>query len=182
MHDGIKGTTPSGEAYRANDPELLTWVHATATFGFLQAYEAYVRPLSQSERDRYYAETVPAGRLYGATQIPTSQSELDALFHAAAGRLERSGIILEFLALMRRAPVLPLPLRPAQHVLVRAAVDLTPHWVRTILGIEELRLRAWEAALIRQAGAFADRVVLESSPAVAACRRLGLPADYLYQT
>jgi hypothetical protein len=52
------------------------------------------------ERDRYYAEGVPATRLYGATSTPASEAELKALFHATAGQLERSGIVLEFLAIM----------------------------------------------------------------------------------
>ena len=56
MHDRIAGLTPTGKAYRANDPELLNWVQGTAAYGFLQAYHAYVRPLSDLERDRYYAE------------------------------------------------------------------------------------------------------------------------------
>ena len=43
MHDRVAGTTPSGEAYRANDPELLNWVHGTAAYGFVQAYHTYVR-------------------------------------------------------------------------------------------------------------------------------------------
>jgi ER-bound oxygenase mpaB/B'/Rubber oxygenase, catalytic domain len=52
IHDRVAGTTPSGEAYCANDPELLKWVQGTAAYGFLQAYNAYVQPLSSSERDR----------------------------------------------------------------------------------------------------------------------------------
>jgi uncharacterized protein (DUF2236 family) len=139
-----------------------------------------VQPLSSSERDRYYAEGVPAAGLYGATSAPTSEAELEMLFHATSGRLERSDIVLEFLAIVRSAPILPLLLRPAQHLLVRAAVDLTPHWLRTILGLNGHGLHAWEAELVRQAGAFADRLVLDSNPAVQACRRMRLPADYLY--
>jgi uncharacterized protein (DUF2236 family) len=134
----------------------------------------YVQPLSSSERDRYYAEGVPAASLYGATGAPTSEVELEMLFHAMAGRLERSDIVLEFLTIMRSAPILPLLLRPAQDLLVRAGVNLTPTWVRTILGLN------WEAEVVRQAGAFADRVVLASNPAVQACGRMRLPADYLY--
>lgn len=179
-HAMIAGTTPSGETYSANDPELLTWVHATAAYGFLRAYHAYVRPLSAAERDRYYVEGVPVARLYGATGAPTSEAELDMLFRAAAGRLERSQIVFEFLSIMRSAPILPLMLRPAQHLLVRAAVDLAPRWLQTILGLGGHGLPAWEAELVRQAGAFADRLVLASSPAVQACRRMRLPADYLY--
>ena len=158
MHEMVAGTTASGEAYRANDSELLNWVHGTAAYGFLQAYHMYVQPLSSSERDRYYAEGVPAASLYGASGAPTSEIELEMLFHAMAGRLER----------------------PAQGLLVRAGVDLTPNWVRTILGLNGHGLHPWEAEVIRQAGAFADRVVLASNPAVQACRRMHLPADYLY--
>ena len=180
IHDRVAGTTPSGEAYCANDPELLNWVQGTAAYGFLQAYNAYVQPLPLSERDRCYAEGAPAARLYGAVGAPTSEAELEMLFHAMAARLERSDIVLEFLAIMRSAPILPLPLRPVQHLLVRAAIDLTPRWVRALLGLNGHGLHAWQTEMVRQAGALVDRLVLESNPAVQACRRMRLPADYLY--
>ena len=180
MHDRIAGTTPSGEAYQANDPELLNWVQGTAAYGFLQAYHTYVRPLSLEERNRYYTEGALAARLYGATGGPASEVELETLFRAMRDLLERSGIVFEFLTIIRDAPILPLLLRPVQHLLVRAAVDLTPGWVGTILGLGGHRLRAWEAEAVRQAGAYADRLVLVSNPAVQACQRMRLPADYLY--
>lgn len=44
LHRGVQGTTPAGEPYRANDPRLLTWVQATAAFGFIEAYARYVGP------------------------------------------------------------------------------------------------------------------------------------------
>jgi uncharacterized protein (DUF2236 family) len=182
MHDKVAGMTSSGEAYCANDPELLNWVHGTAAYGFVQAYHAYVRPLSLQERNCYYAEGITAAALYGAISAPASEVELEILFEATAGRLERSDIVFEFLAIMRSAPILPLLLRPVQHLLVRAAIDLTPRWLQTILGLNGYGVRRWEAELIRQAGAFADRLVLETSPAVQACRRVRLPAQYLYHT
>src|SRR6201987_4145695 len=70
VHDRITGITPSGEAYRANDPELLNWVHGTEAYGFAQAYHAYVKPLSLLERNCYYAECDTAAALYGATGAP----------------------------------------------------------------------------------------------------------------
>ena len=112
MHDLVAGTTPSGEAYSANDPELLNWVQGTAAYGFLQAYHAYVRPLSLSERDCYYAEGIAAAALYGATSALRSEADLEMLFQAATSRLERSDIVFEFLAIMRSTPILPMPLRP----------------------------------------------------------------------
>jgi uncharacterized protein (DUF2236 family) len=179
MHDRVAGSTPAGEAYHANDPELLNWVQGTAAYGFLQAYHAYVQPLSDSERDRYYAEGTLAASLYGAS-ASTSEAALEMRFEAMSNRLERSDILFEFLTIMRSAPILPLPLRPAQSLLVRAAVDLTPRWLRTIAALTDHGLNAWEPGVVRQVGALADRLVLESNPAVQACRRMRLPADYLY--
>src|SRR5215475_6674370 len=179
MHDRVAGLTPGGEIYRANDPELLNWVQATAAYGFLQAYHTYVRPLSDLERDRYYAEVTLAASLYGAS-ASTSQAALEMRFKGMANRLERSEILFDFLAIMRSAPILPLPLRPVQPLLIRAAIDLTPHWLRKIVGLTDHGLNALEAGLVWQIGAFADRFVLESNPAVQACRRMGLSANYLY--
>jgi uncharacterized protein (DUF2236 family) len=182
MHDRVRGETPRGEAYAANDPELLNWVQATAAFGFLQAYHVYAAPLTLAERDRYYRDGRIAASLYGATQPPPSEAELEAFFLAMRPRLEASPIIFEFLHIMRTVPILPPLLRPVQPLLVRAAVSLTPRWVRDRLGLgDDYGLRAWEGKLVRQGGALADRIVLESSPAVQACLRLGLPANYLYR-
>jgi uncharacterized protein (DUF2236 family) len=116
IRDLVAGTTPSGEGYCANDSELLNWVQGTAAYGFLQAYQAYVRPLSLSERNSYYAEGISAAALYGATSAPTSEADLKKLFQATAGRLRRSDIVFEFLETMRSAPILPLPLRRVQNL------------------------------------------------------------------
>ncbi|HSV25252.1 MAG TPA: hypothetical protein VLJ17_19750 [Xanthobacteraceae bacterium] len=65
-------------------------------------------------------------------------------------------------------------------MLMQAAIDVTPHWLRTIVGLTDDGLNVWEAGALRQIGAFADRLVLETNPAVQACRRMRLPANYLY--
>lgn len=181
MHRRVSGITPDGQAYCACDPELLDWVHATASFGFLEAYRAYVRPLGDDERNRFYAEGIPSARAYGATGAPRSQAELDALFDSMRERLEPSGIVAEFLQIMRGAPVLARPLRPVQTLLIKAAVQITPAWVRERLGLDRRwNLRPWQRRLVRKIGKTADRLLLRSSPAVQSCRRLGLPDDFLY--
>lgn len=182
MHDRVRGETPTGAAYSANDPELLNWVQATAAFGFLQAYHVYASHLSLAERDRYYRDSETAARLYGAVEPPRSEAELEALFQAMRPRLEASPIIFEFLQIMRTTRILPPLLKPVQPLLVRAAIDLTPLSFRDLLGLgKEHGLRVGERLLVRQGCALADRIVLKSSPAVQACIRLGLPANYLYQ-
>ncbi len=181
LHGKVGGKTPAGESYRANDVELLTWVQATAGFGFSEAYHRYVRPLGDDERNRAYAEAGPAARLYGAVQAPTSEAELLALFDAMRERLEPSPIIFEFLKIMRTARVFPAPLQPLQRLLVGAAVEITPDWARRRLGLTPKHgLRSWERPVVRLAGSLADKIVLRSSPAVQSCLRLGLPEDYLY--
>jgi uncharacterized protein (DUF2236 family) len=181
LHERVQGRTEAGEPYRASDPELLNWVQATAVFGFLEAYAAYVAPVSAADRDAYYAEGAVAARLYGATGPPTSQAELDAMFTAMRPRLERSAVLFEFLEIMRAAPVLPGVLRLGQGMFIRAAVEIVPEWVREITGLGQHGLRAWERPLVRAAGAVADRLVLRTSPAAQACRRLGLPQDHLFR-
>jgi uncharacterized protein (DUF2236 family) len=182
VHDRIEGRAETGEPYRANDPELLDWVQATALFGFLHAYHRFVRPLAQVQRDRFYREGRTAGRLYGAVGTPRDEAELDALFAAMKPKLTASPVIFEFLRIMRRAPVLPLPLRPIQHMLVRAAVEILPAWFRDMVGLSRRSgLRPWEPPLMKQAGILADRVRLDASPAAEASVRLGLPRDYLWK-
>lgn len=182
MHDKVAGDTPAGAAYRANDVELLDWVQATASFGFLEAYHAYASPLGDADRDRFYAEAGPAAALYGATGAPASAAEWRSRLAAMLPGLERSEIVFAFLDLMRGTAILPVPLRGLQGALIRAAVAITPPAVRQVVGLGP----AWdlgpiEGRLVRWAGAMADRLPVRGTPAVEACQRMGLPADYLYR-
>jgi uncharacterized protein (DUF2236 family) len=182
MHEKVRGKTPAGQTYQASDVRLLSWVQATAGYGFAEAYHRYVRPLTCGEMDRLCEEAAPAARLYGALDAPRSRAELDALFESMRGRLEPSAIVFEFLEIVRNAPAFPTPLRPLQRLLIRAAVDTTPDWLRDTLGLTaQYGLRSWEEPLVRQIGSLSDKLMLRSSPAVQSCLRLGLPADYLYR-
>jgi uncharacterized protein (DUF2236 family) len=181
MHASVQGTTAAGTRYSANDPRLLTWVHATAAFGFAEAYSRYVQPLSMQNLNDFYREGAPVSRLYGALDAPRSATEMQALFESTRPWLAPSAIIFEFLRIMRDTGAFPRPLRWLQPTLLRAAVELIPEWLRERLGLSEYYgLRAYERRLVKWAGAGADRIVLPSSPAVQSCLRLGLPTTYLY--
>lgn len=181
LHARIVGQTPSGQSYRADDPELLKWVHATASFGFVEAYSHFVQPLSETDVSRFYLESEPAAGLYGVTAAPRSEEELRAFFDAMRPKLQPSPIIFEFLHIMRRAPILPGASRPLQRLLVRAAADMLPGWARALLELNaEWELQDWERRIVRGAGRIADRIPLAGSPPVEACRRLGLPETYLF--
>jgi uncharacterized protein (DUF2236 family) len=180
IHDSIEGRTQAGEYYRANDPELLDWVQATASYGFLEAYCAFVRPLPNAARDRFYAEGLPAASLYGATGAPGSEREVKSLFGKMRPKLETSEVLSEFLKIMRTAPIFPPPLRPLQRLLVRAAIHILPSFARELL-IKERGLSLPERQLVRRIGAAADRLRLNGSPAAEASVRLGLPREHLWE-
>jgi uncharacterized protein (DUF2236 family) len=181
IHGRVTGETAAGLRYSANDRHLLNWVQATAAFGFAEAYSRYVSPLSQAECDGLYREGAPASRLYGALDAPASSGELRDLFHSMGDRLEPSPIIFQFLQIMSETPAFPLPLIWMQSMLVRAAVDIIPDWMRERLGLDvRYGLRARERWIVKLAGTLSDRIVLSESPAVQSCVRLGLPLTHLY--
>lgn len=180
MHAQVSGTTLTGEPYRADDPELLRWVHATASYGFVQAYRRFGARLSSAELDSYYAECAPVAALYGALGAPRSEAERALLFEEMKPKLRPSAAIDEFLGIMASVPALPRAARPAQGLFIRAAVDILPPELSSRLLVGERRLRSWEGPVVRVMANAAGQMILHSSPAVQACRRLGLPDDWLY--
>jgi uncharacterized protein (DUF2236 family) len=182
MHARVQGETPDGQHYRALEPELMNWVQATASFGFLQGYHQFVAPLSAAERDTFYGEAQTSARLYGAPGAPADEAEQQALFKQMLPHLEASSIVFEFLEIMRRTDSLPPPLGPLQPLFLKAAVSLLPSEIRTRLNLNNgYQLAGWQRRLVRFAGVLSDRIVLRSAPPAQACQRLGLPANYLYR-
>ena len=180
-HDRVTGITSEGAAYAANDPVLLDWVQATASFGFVEAYHRYAHRLSEAERDQALAEGAVSARLYGATGAPASQAAMRALFARMDSRLVPSPIIGEFMEIMAGVPALPAPLAPVQRSLLRAAAGLLPEPL-----IDRLDLTSWrpgrrDRALARAIGAAMDRIVLRSAPPAQAAMRLSLPASWPYR-
>src|SRR6202162_5733461 len=181
IHAKVAGETPAGVPYSAADAHLLTWVQATASFGFAEAYSRYVDPLSEMEFDALYREGAPVSQLYGALEAPQSEAQRRALFDSMRGRLEPSPIIFQFLEIMRETPAFPGPLIWMQRMLVRAAVEMIPEWMRECVGLTEYYgLRPRERWIVKLAGGMSDRIVLAESPAAQSCLRLGLPVTHLY--
>lgn len=172
MHDKVAGTTPGGLPYRANDPRLLDWVQATATFGFTEAYHRYVRSLSALEKDAAFAEGQLASRLYGALGAPRSWAAWEAMLAANAPGLEGSAILADFLRIMDETPFVPGPMRPLQRLLVRAAVEIVPEPVRTLPQLCRHGLRPGEVALVRTLARSSMLLPLGDTPAMQAARRL----------
>jgi uncharacterized protein (DUF2236 family) len=158
IHDRVTGTAPDGRPYRANDPHLLGWVHATEVDSFLGAYQRYgTHPLSAAEQDQYVAEMATLGRMVGVRAAPTSTAALQATLEAyrpelRAGRQAREAV--RFLLV----PPFPLAARPLYGVIAGAAVSLLPAYARRLLwiplapGTEPILVRPAATALVRLLG------------------------------
>ena len=173
-HARIAGSTPAGTPYRATDVELLTWVHATSAYGFAQGYAMCVRPLPDADRDRFYRENQESARLYGVDLAPATHAQMLQLFDAMRPALECSAIVLEFLDIIKRLPMLPAFGRPLQRLCVRAAVQCLPEWTRERLGLDraDWAVASWEWALLRMIGRGADHLSHPALPAMLARQRL----------
>lgn len=69
-----------GEDYRALDPDLLRWVHATLVDSALVTYETFVKPLSASEREDFFQESKLLGEILGIPRehFPATHPEFKA--------------------------------------------------------------------------------------------------------
>jgi uncharacterized protein (DUF2236 family) len=87
LHETITGPT-----YRARDPELSLWVHATLVDSTIVVADAWLEPLSRERRFRYYRETLPIGRAFG---IPPQllPPDLDAFESYVAASLAPGGVV-----------------------------------------------------------------------------------------
>lgn len=65
VHERIEGRDDRRRRYKASDPELLLWVHATLIDTSLLIYDRYVRRLSESERAIYFEQMRPVAEAYG---------------------------------------------------------------------------------------------------------------------
>lgn len=174
LHDRVSGVTPCGQPYHANDPELLDWVHATASYGFLEAYCAFVRPISRPEKDAFYSQGVEAAGLYGAVGAPRSEAERATLFEAMLPLLEPSPIVFEFLDILESTRILPFPLHLLQKTLIRASIDILPWEVRERLELgADYDLGKRERALVGQLGRRTDGLPAPRPPRPGTKRRDG---------
>jgi uncharacterized protein (DUF2236 family) len=83
LHTRIQGRLPEavaaypqGAPYAANEVSALVWVYATLVESALLAYDSVLPPLSNSERETYYAESKTMAALFGipAAALPRNWS------------------------------------------------------------------------------------------------------------
>jgi uncharacterized protein (DUF2236 family) len=181
LHGKVKGDTPDGTKYRALDPVLLDWVAATASYGFVTAYDRFVQPLGADEMDRFMREGEAVGRQFGARHGPPSV----AAFHEMMAKLEPSfephPIILEFLDIIQSGRAAPEVPRFLHRAIGRAAVSLLPPHIRARLQLgRKYDLTIMDKVVLRLAGKATEKKIDRQSPPCLASERLGLPYNFLY--
>lgn len=169
IHDRVKGTLRlrSGQAtYSARDPRLLNWVHATLVESLPLAYERFVGPLTDEEKDSYCAEAAAFAPAFGIPpdMPPRSQSDLDAYMKMmlAGGELRVTPPARD-LARALLSP--PWPAAPLFYLPRLATVGLLPASIREGYGFrwdarQEKRLHR-TAAVVRSVRPFVPAVFRE---------------------
>ena len=81
-----------GEGYRADDPTLLLWVHATLVDTALRVHQRFLQPLRPADAERYYEESTVVAELLGVPRAaqPSDLAQFRDYVRACVASLEVS--------------------------------------------------------------------------------------------
>ncbi|MEO8777728.1 MAG: oxygenase MpaB family protein [Rhodanobacter sp.] len=181
IHGHITGYGEDGRPYSANDPHLLTWVHGSEAYCFLQGYRRYSHiALPAGAADRYYDEVRQIAELLGARDVPRSERDVREYFRHIQPELaytQRSQVVLGLLAQIR----LPVPAASlSRDLFLRAGDVLLPNWATVMLGhTSRQRRQARFAARTLWSVAPVFRAALRDGIASRACRRMEVAPEQL---
>jgi uncharacterized protein (DUF2236 family) len=145
LHGRVRGVTvenggrfPAGTPYRARDPELLMWVHATLVDTSLLVYGRYVARLTIAEQRRYYEEQKLLGERFGVPRErqPETFAEFNEYFAAMleSDELGMTESLRDVLDATLRPP-LPFFARPVVEALNLTTIGMLPERLRSELGL-----------------------------------------------
>jgi uncharacterized protein (DUF2236 family) len=144
MHRKVRGTAPDGRPYSADDPALLTWIHATEVASFLRAHQRFTPfPVRGDGADRYLHEMATIAERLGAEWVPQSRVALRTYFRAVRPELEagdQAREAMRFLTHPMSGPGVSPLVTAAHRVVIQAAIGLLPSWARTMLGLPQPNL------------------------------------------
>ena len=157
-HDAVRGVLkedtpnyPAGTPYRASEPELLLWVHATLVRTALFTYEQFMPRLSADERDAYYRDSQRLGHLLGLkpAEMPADFPAFERYYEGmiSGGELALTPTVARLADQILYPPISWVP-RVAGDVLSVATAALLPAQLRELYGLKWSRRRqfAWRAA------------------------------------
>lgn len=133
IHQKVTGFDEFNEPYRANDPNLLAWVHLTETRSFMRSYESYRSEVLQSQqKDQYFAEMKMLGEKLGAINLPDSYVETEHAIKQYIPQLHYGERAKSIIALLDHFPS-NLSSKPFVTMISRAGFLNLPDWVYPII-------------------------------------------------
>jgi uncharacterized protein (DUF2236 family) len=158
IHASVRGVAADGRAYAADDPALLTWVHAAEVWCFLRAYVRYRNPdFSLAMQNRYLDEIALVAEKLGAVDVPRNLKDLESYIENMRPQLRCEERTLQTVQLVLNAPAPNALALPFTRLMTRAGVDLLPDWAKQQLGMKPLR-PLQQAVLQRAVGVAAKPV------------------------
>jgi uncharacterized protein (DUF2236 family) len=136
VHAHIQGVDPvTGQAYAANDPDLLLWIHAVEVESFLLAYRTYAGRVTSDDGDRYVAEMARVAEMVELPpgRAPRTEGELREYLRSVRG-LQATPAAFEGLRVVLFPPM-DLRYRPLWAIPTTAAVAILPAYARRLYGI-----------------------------------------------
>jgi uncharacterized protein (DUF2236 family) len=145
VHSRLTATDPrTGEAFRIDDPELLSWVHVSVVESFVDTARRSGLRLEPHDVDRYYDEQRKSAELVGLDprRVPGSAAEVEEFYRAIRPKLGMTRDSAETLAFLT-VPPLPwklgfTPVRLAYGGVAATAFGLLPPWARRLYGLPGL--------------------------------------------
>jgi uncharacterized protein (DUF2236 family) len=181
IHGVVRGQVPeTGEPYRATDPTLLLWVHASLIDTALRVYDGYVARLTADEQQAYHAESRQIAVRLGVPPdaVPATLVELRAemLRLLAGGTVAVSDTARTLAPAVLHPTRFPPPI--AWDVAHLISISVMPEPIRRGFGLSwsAQRARGMErlASLSRRAVPLMPRRLRRVPQALAAEQRLGL--------
>jgi uncharacterized protein (DUF2236 family) len=153
VHATVRGEATDPEArsvagpiYRAMDPQLLLWVQVTLVWTSVQAYDRWVEPLDDADREELWAEAREVGQRLGIP-LETSPAEwpaLEAYWDAMigpGGPIAVTPTARRLATSIIRPPIRGLP-GPIVDLLATPGLALLPERIRSAYGIQWGPVRA----------------------------------------
>lgn len=135
IHAEVQGIDEAGRPYRADEPELLEWVHLTESWSFLSSYQRFARPdLPREIQDQYFAEMASLSQRLGATALPDTRAGVEQRMSDLLPQLAYSARARKVMGLLRDVPVEPEK-KPLMRLLHAAAEVELPEWARDLMGL-----------------------------------------------
>lgn len=129
IHAKIEGIDLQGQPYKANEPDLLRWVHLIETVSFLNAYQHLtLQPLSATDCNRYVVEMNKVGELLGATHLPNTLQDVQQAIAQYEPVLTFDQRTRETLQSIENYSV-GLTEKPFFRLILKSSFDIVPLWL-----------------------------------------------------